>query len=282
MTSEPEIRALVSLLGDEDVRITSLVWEQLGRLGPACAPALREASEASDPRLRLRARKALLQLTLDEVEADLRDLTAMGEDLFDLEAAFTILARISYPELRHEEVKWALDDVAVRIRSRLAGLPVPVQIRVLNQVLHGEMGFSGVLPDWRDLDPACINRVLELRRGVPITLGVVYLLIAKRLHIPFVGVHLPHHFLVKYAGGAPEIFVDPFAAGKVLTRRECVAGYLRDYYPKEDYIQEASPRDITVRAIRGLLLVFAKRQDRMMVRRLGKFLEILQVREKAR
>jgi hypothetical protein len=95
-------------------------------------------------------------------------------------------------------------------------------------------------------------------------------------------VSLPHHFLVKYAHGAQEIFIDPFYGGQILTRRECVQSYLRDYYPKDAYIHEAGPREITIRALRGLILSYAKRQDKNRLRRLTRFLEILQVRERAR
>lgn len=283
MLDSAEIKALVSLLADEDPKIAGMIWEHLTRLGPAALPALREASEASDPRLRARARYSLAQLSLDEVERTLQGMASVEETEFDLEAAFCALARIADPEVSPQEVAWALDDIASKVEPKLRRLEHAMErVGALTQVFHGELKFSGVLPDWNDLDPACIHRVLERRAGIPIVLSAIYLLVGKRLRLPLVGVSLPHHFLVKYAGGTQEIFIDPFYGGQIFTRRECVQSYLRDYYPKDAYIHQAGSREITIRALRGLILLYAKRQDRGRVRRLTRFLEILQVRERTR
>ncbi len=283
MSVNPEIRALVSLLADDDPKIASLVREKLAQFGSSAFPALREACESSDPRLRIRARHTLAFLSLDQIETDLREMSASDDLSFDLEGAFWALARVEYPELTREQVAWPLDDIAARIRPRLQSAVSPLdRVRALNTVLHGEMKFSGVRPDWNDLGAYCIQRVLETRRGTPVLMGVVVLLVARRLSLPMIGIGLPNHFLVKYDDPGQEIFVDPFQGGRIFNRRECLVTYLRDYYPKEAYIQEVESRDIAVRALRGMILSYSKHQDKVRVRRLGRFLEILQVREHMR
>ncbi len=283
MPATSEIRALVSLLSDEDPKITNLVWEQLASLGAEALPSLREACESADARLRIRARHALSLLSLDQIERDLQSMTAADDAALDLEGIFWALARVESPELRREEISWPLDDIAARVRPRLAGAQTPLErVRAFNLVFHGQMKFSGVAPDWDDPAATSLHRVLETRRGSPVLLGVVYLLVGRRLGLPFVGIGLPNHFLVKYESGSEEIFVDPFYGGRTFDRRECVVAYLRDYHAKEEYIQEVEGREIAVRALRGMILCYSKHQDKLRVRRLARYLEILQVRERAR
>jgi len=283
MPSSAEIRALVSLLADEDPKIVATVWEHLARLGFEAIPGLKEASEGPDPQLRLRARHALQAISLDDIEHVLQSISGAADDEFDLEAAFHALARIEYPELTREEVAWALDDIAGRVRPHLTGKELPIEkVRALNLIFHGEMGFTGVRGDLRNADAVCINRVLARRSGSPITLGVIYLLVATRLQLPVVGVGLPNHFLVAYLGEGEEIFIDPFHGAKIYGRREAMQTFLHDYYPKDSYIHWVAGREITIRALRSLILFYSKNQDKTRVRRLARFLEILQVRERTR
>jgi hypothetical protein len=260
-----------------------MVWEHLTRLGVLAVPALREACEAPDPRLRARARHALGVLSIEAIQRELEDLVKVDDEAFDLEAAFVSLARLEYPDLSGEGVSGALQDIAEKVRPHLAGARTPAdRIRGLNRVLHEEMKFSGVLPDWEDLDSFAIHRVLDRRIGVPITLSTIYLLVGWRLDLPLAGVGLPNHLLVKYEGEGQEIFIDPFYGGQTFSRRQCVLSYLRDYYAKDSYVQTLNGREIAIRAVRGLTLIYAKRQDKNRVRWLRRFLEILQIRERAR
>lgn len=282
MPSLSEIRALVSLLADEDSKIVGMVWEHLNRLGSEALPALREAGEGPDPRLRVRARHALQVISLDDVERTLQFLSSGDDRDFDLEGTFHALARIEYPDLSLEEVRWALDDLAALAQPRLAAIPGTLdKVRLLGQTFQGEMRFAGVKGSLRDVDAACINRVLTTRTGSPVTLGVVFLLLGKRLGLHLSGVGLPNHFLIGCIADGQDIYVDPFQA-KIFTRREVVHTYLHEYYPKDSYIHWVGGREITVRALRSLILFYSKNQDKTRVRRLGRFLEIVQIRERTR
>jgi hypothetical protein len=283
MPNTSEIRALVSLLADDDAKIVAMVWDNLGQLGHEAIPALQEASEGADPRLRARARHALNLISLDEIERTLQTLASATEDKYDLEGAFHALARIEYPELDRQEISWGLDDLAARIRPHLADRIAPLdRVRAIHQVFGRELRFRGSHRDLRDPDGVCLQRVLTTHRGTPVALGVVYLLAMRRLKLPFAGVGLPNHFLVEYVGCEDEVFVDPFHGGRILSRAEVVETFLHDYYPKDSYIHRVGGREITIRGLRSLILYYSKNQDKARVRRLGRFLEILQVRERTR
>jgi regulator of sirC expression with transglutaminase-like and TPR domain len=110
------------------------------------------------------------------------------------------------------------------------------------------------------------------------------LLVAWRLGLPIFGVSLPSNFLVRYSqSNGEDIFVDPFLSGKLLGRRDCVQ-YLATagYYRHDAYIADATPRDMIVRMLRHLVVVYSKQQDGSRTSRLNRFAELLQSRARAR
>jgi hypothetical protein len=278
-----EIRALVSLLADEDPRITDMVWERLSGMGADALPALRAACEDTDPVLRLRARHALDILAFERLEDDLRDIAEADDIDFPLERAFHALDQIEYPELHLDRIRRPLDALAERIRPRLAGKRRPAdRLEEMHLVLHRDLRFAPVSRAASDPEAFFLHRVLERKAGAPVLLAAVYLLVARRLGLSLAGVSLPSHILLRLDGGETEVFVDPARGGAPFGRRECVQTYLRDYFPRDAYVHAASGRDLVIRGVRGLMLLYARVQDRMRSRRLGRVLEILQARERAR
>lgn len=279
-----EIEALVSLLADEDQKIFGMVTDHLMRLGSEAVPALKTAAEESDVRMRIRSRHVLQRIFQEDLEREFRDLATEPDETFDLERACLVVARHEYPELSAEDLGRPLDEISERIRPQLQGISEPKdQIRVIHQVLFTEYAFEGNSRDYYDPENALLNRVLERRKGIPVSLATVYLLVAKRLGLPFYGVGLPSSFLVRYGDGDTDIFIDPFLGGKLLGRRDCVQ-YLTSagYYYKDAYISNSSPRDIVIRTLRHLVVAFSKRHDKARMNRLTRFADLLQSRERAR
>jgi regulator of sirC expression with transglutaminase-like and TPR domain len=260
-----------------------MVWEHLAKLGPQAFPALRQAGEARDARLRLRARYALQQLSLDEVERELQEIAGLGAERFDVERAFCAVARVEDPDLSAEDVGRSLDEMARTIRPRLRDIHQPlVQVRALSRGFHEDLGFGPARPGGNDPSPLCIDRVLEKRAGHPVALAAVYLLLGRRLGLALRGVGLPNHVLVKVLADGEELYVDPSDKGQTYSRRQCLFAFLRDYYPKDSYVQDLGGRELTSRALRALLLVYSRQQSRGHVQRLSRILENLQIRERQR
>lgn len=283
MKRTAELRALVSLLADDDERIAAMVWENLQKLGDEAWPALREASEDADPRLRSRARLALDRLSFERVQADLRRAVAHSEESFDLEGALLAVARLEQAEVSGERAGLALEELADRIRPRLARRHHPLdRVGAINTVLFGEQHFALVLRSQAEFRHFCLPTVLEGRAGAPALLASVYLLLADRIELPMGVVWLPSHDLLRLEAGGQEVFVDPARSGRILSRRECVQTCLRDYHPKDSYIAEVGRRDLVVRAVRGMMLLCARTRDRLRAERLGRVLEIVESRERNR
>jgi regulator of sirC expression with transglutaminase-like and TPR domain len=276
--SERECRALVSLLADEDPKVVHAVWEHLLELGPPALTYLREASEDPNPRTRIRARHIMARIILEDLESQFQTLAARDDESFSLEDGLFAVCRIEYPETERESFRQQLDTIASGVRDRLASAHSPREIiETVNHYLFRELRFSGNNADYYNPDNTFMNRVLERRTGIPLSLSALYLLVTDRLGLPFKGVGLPGHFLVKYESGEPEIYVDPFNGGKLLTRKDCVQ-YLtgHGYYTKEEYIGTSTPRDMVIRMLRNLILIYSKQQDKGRVRRLTHYVEVLQ------
>jgi regulator of sirC expression with transglutaminase-like and TPR domain len=283
-----EIRALASLLGDEDGKIVTMVWENLLRLGQRALPYLHEIEEDPDPRTRLRARHVKMRIEAQRLEKRFRRLSLRRDGAFDLEAAMTLVAQIEYPDLDPADVALALDELAEGLRPQIRdGQTAPQQVELLIHYLFRDLKFRGNREQYHDPDNSFIHRVLDRRLGIPITLAAVMILVGRRLRMPLYGVSLPRNFLVRYQDHTHEIFIDPFSGGRILSREECARILTSEgYYVREAFVSEylaiASARDMVIRMLRNLVFVYSKLRDGDQVRRLIRYIEILRARQRAR
>src|SRR5262249_18974139 len=114
------------------------------------------------------------------------------------------------------------EDLSARVRGRCASDAPPRQVLGhINWVLYVEEGFRGNTDDYYDPRNSYLNEVLDRRKGIPISLSVLYLAMADRVGLPMAGVNLPAHFVVRTLRGDTTYFVDPFHSGVVLDRLGC-------------------------------------------------------------
>ena len=153
----------------------------------------------------------------------LQTILSGPEQQIDLGSAALTVARLEYPDLDAARYVAKLDHLSASAAERLTVGAPPVQlIQALNGFLFDEKGFRGDSgEDYYDPRNSCLNEVIDRRQGIPITLSVVYLEIARRLSLPFFGVGLPGHFVVKYDDGDQLHFVDPFGGGTIVDRDGC-------------------------------------------------------------
>jgi len=139
-----------------------------------------------------------------------------------LDTAALDLATIENPGLDPALHLQTLDAIAAELASRAGRTPDGRKfVRILNQHLIEELGFQGNEENYDDPRNSCLDQVLERRTGIPITLSVVYIEVARRLGWPIHGIGLPGHFVVRYEDSGYSTFIDPFHSGKLLTREEC-------------------------------------------------------------
>lgn len=144
------------------------------------------------------------------------------EDRIDLGRAALVIASEEYPGLDILRYVAKLEAMAAAVRARLIDGQDPLtKIRCLNAYLFGERGFRGNSDSYYDPRNSFLNAVLDRGLGIPITLSVVYMEVGRRIEFPLQGVGMPGHFIVKPVGLEDEIYIDPFNAGRVLSREDC-------------------------------------------------------------
>jgi regulator of sirC expression with transglutaminase-like and TPR domain len=184
----------------------------------------------------------------------------------DLARAALYLAQEDYPGLAVESYLNQLDQMAAVVGDRLAGDRVPMRvIRAINQYLFTELEFSGNQADYYDPRNSFFNEVLDRRLGIPITLSLVYLEVAKRLNFPMVGIGMPGHFIIRPDFEEAGIFVDAFAQGEILFPQDC-ADRLSSIYGqpvalKPQFLEPVDPHRFLVRMLTNLKAIYISQQD---------------------
>jgi regulator of sirC expression with transglutaminase-like and TPR domain len=189
------------------------------------------------------------------------NLVADDEGFSVFEAAVSI-AQDEYPQLDPQGVLAEVDAIAERLRRRLSPDAAPLQrLRLLNRYFFQELGFSGNVNDYYDPRNSYLNDVLATRRGIPISLAVLYIELATQIGLTARGVSFPGHFLVKLRLPRGEVVIDPFG-GRSLSREELderLQPYRRqhglvgdDDVPLGLFLQAAPGRDVVARMLRNL------------------------------
>ena len=274
--SENQIKALIKLLSDENERIVRTISDKLVEIGDSAVPLLQEA-EIEQPEMARRIAEVLDEIRGARLEEDLRTLLASPDGRIDLEAGAFMIARYAYPTVDAQAYANQLDAMAAEIRDRMGPrVSGEEAVKTLGRYLFTEQGFRGNTKNYYEADNSYLNRVIDRRTGIPISLSTLYLLVGRRLGLPLVGIGMPGHFLVKFDAERYKVFVDCFNGGALLTEKDCArflmqAGYGFD----EKYLARSSTRAILVRTVKNLAAIYHKLDDTVKEARLNRFIEIL-------
>jgi len=179
------------------------------------------------------------------------------DDQLDLGFAALAVAADAYPELDAAFYVRKLDALAFEVGTRLRpGAPQKRVVEELSKHLFEELGFKGNMEHYYDPQNSYLNRVLDRRLGIPISLSLLYLETGRRLGLPMAGVGLPGHFLVKVIGAHEEILIDPFYEGAILDRAACQRRLDAIYGGKvqltEQFLRAVSKREMLARMLYNL------------------------------
>ena len=204
--------------------------------------------------------------SLPESPARARFASLLERDPVPLDEAVLAIAEEEYPGLDVRAVLAQLDRLGARVRARAPARDRAASLlSALRWVLVEEEGLRGNDRDYQDPRNSFLNEVLERKLGIPISLSVVWMEVARRAGLRLQGVGFPGHFLTKYASpGGIEIFVDAFHGGELLSADECVARYRartggRDLDRR--YLDAVAPRQILARTLHNLRRIYLERKD---------------------
>lgn len=264
--NKTEIESLVYLLEDPDPYVKSQVRNRLFELGETAVPLLDEQkNETDDNEARELISEIIQHITFGSVEEDFLDVLEGGlNNMKQLEDAVLILSRFDNPTLREREYKKKLDRFAEMIADdvRYSLSETQKMHKVLNFVFH-ELGFSGSTTDYYNPNNSYLNRVIDRRRGLPISLALIVLFLARRLDLPFYGMNMPIHFMMKFKSNNEALLIDPFDHGKVVTYDQCYYFLKQNgVEPRSEHFEVSTEEEILARCIRNLINSY-ERNDKL-------------------
>ncbi len=194
---------------------------------------------------------------------------------YELETGMLLMCRAVYPNLEVSRFGQELDRIAARCRELMtATLPARDKCKIINRVLFHEYGFRGNVEDYTDPENSFLNRVLETRKGLPISLSILYLLIGERCGVRLQPIGLPGHFVVGCFADEQVFFIDSFDRGRFLTPEELL-GYLagRDLTPSIRTLAPTTVREVLCRCCRNLANHYAEAGLQPLARLFASFVE---------
>jgi len=189
-----------------------------------------------------------------------------SDDRIDLAKAALYIAQEEYPNLDPEEYLNALDTMAWELQERLPSSRYPLRmVQTINQYLYDDLRFSGNQLDYYDPRNSLLNNVIDRRLGIPITLALVYLEVARRIDFPMVGVGMPGHFLIRPDVPDIEIFVDAFSGGEIIFAQDCQERLSQLYQQpvtlQPEFLAVVSHRQFLARMLTNLKFIYIKQQE---------------------
>jgi regulator of sirC expression with transglutaminase-like and TPR domain len=265
--------ALRSLLDDSSAPVRQALLAYFNGLGASAAPFLRDIANGPNRSLARHAAWFLNELNFSDPVSEFRGFIRSLN--YELETGSLLLARTVSPLLDISECCTSLDRIAGRCGELIVEPSTcREKCRIINRVMFHEWGFRGNVEHYTDPLNSLIDRVLARRKGIPISLGIVYLLVAGRLGIELSPVNLPGHFVVGCYGESEPFFVDPFENGLFRDGEE-IFDLLRFHriMPQASDLSPTPVREVLSRSCRNLANHYTAAGDLGRARLFASFVE---------
>lgn len=245
--------AFLGLLDDQNPAVRKALLAFFSEHSSVAVPFLKEAAAGKNRALAWHARWFLEELKFSDPVAEFKGFIRSLN--YELETGALLLSRTVFAAIDIGACCATLDEIAARCRELIAEpMTVREKCRVVNRVLFHEYGFRGNFEHYTDPLNTFLDQVLMRRKGIPISLSIVYLLVAQRLGMELEPVGLPGHFVIGcYVEDAP-FFVDAFEQGVFRTAEELFT-LLRVQHiePKETDLAPTPVREVLCRCCRNLV-----------------------------
>lgn len=266
--NEKEISSLIRLLDDPDTEVFAHVEEKLATLGPPVVTLLENRWEQSfDALEQTRIENLISKIQFRQVSDDLEQWIKTGSS--DLLKGLMIINRYQYPALDEQKVRDQLKDLYEQIANHRSFEIEPADyVLLINHILYEKSGFSGNTGNYHDPQNSFISQVLESRKGNPLLLACVYLLMAEKLGLPIYGINLPKHFILAYAVQPGQLlmmgedilfYINAFNGGQMIGRHDVIS-YLKQLGMSLDdrYLLPCTNLDIVTRVLHNLSTAYSK------------------------
>lgn len=271
-----EIKALVSLLDDEDKEVQSHVEQKIISLGDAIIPFLEEEWENNfNPTVQKKIEDLIHVLQFDSLKNKLRQWKeSKAQDLLE---GMWLVATYQYPDLSLDKLRKDLEQIYYEAWLEFKTNIHPFdQIKILNSIMFGKLKFGANTKNFHAPANCMLNVVIESKRGNPISLCVVYMLVANKLKMPVYGVNLPNLFVLTYKSRESQFYINVFSKG-IIFSKEDIDKYIGQLnLPLSDmFYQPCSNLEIIKRVLRNLIISFEKTGDRDKIQEIKLLLQVV-------
>jgi len=257
---EKEIKALVSLLDDEDAQIVSHIEEKILSLGTSIIPYLEQEWESNfNAHVQRRIEELIHVLQYELLKERIQEWYASPEQ--DLLTGMWLVATYQYPDIELLKLKQDLEQIYYETWLEFKPDLYPFdEVKVINGVLFNKLKFGANTKNFHSPGNSMLNIVLETKKGNPLTLCVIYMLVAQKLKLPIYGVNLPNLFVLTYKhDNQAQFYINAFNKGLIFSKQD-IENYVNELHlPAQDsFFEPCSSLEIIRRVLRNLIMSFDK------------------------
>lgn len=273
-----DFKAMVSLLDDSDVEVVGMVRDKIKGLGQEAIALLEKEWDnyEENPVIQSNIEFLLQDLQTDSLLSDMKEWASHGGE--DLLRGLWLISRVAYPENRIEKMRAELNKIYMDIWVLTQEDMHPADLlNVMNDVIFEKIGFEPNVKNFHAPQNSLFNQVLEARRGNPVSLSCLYILLAQKLDIPLYGVNLPNLFVMIFDFPGHKFYVNAFNKGQIFYRKD-IDDYLTHMKlePRKEYYQACSHIEIVMRVLTNLAFAYQKSGDQDRESQVNRILGIIQ------
>jgi regulator of sirC expression with transglutaminase-like and TPR domain len=265
--------AIIRLLKDDDPETILLMKQQLVQGGADMIPDLRDLLSIDDERVAVHVREILTEIETTHAKAAFEQICRRISSPPELEQACWYLAQIFLPGVEIRAYQKTIDEWAAELKTRLSPYDSDAaRVATMGRFLGKEVGLHGNADDYYSARNSLLPCVMDTRLGIPISLAMLYMIVAQRASIVVEGINLPGHFVVRHGA----ILFDPFHEGRVLTTRDCaeiLSTQKLTLHPS--HLQTAHPRLVLTRILANLVYIFEKDKNELFHEMVMKWIRLL-------
>jgi regulator of sirC expression with transglutaminase-like and TPR domain len=271
-----DLKAMISLLDDSDMEVVNIVENNIKNLGHEVIPILEKEWERNglNPVLQKKIEDLVHDLHLSNLYADLESWK--NNNHTDLMTGLWLIAKYQYPDLKVETLNQEIKNIQMKVWVNTHEKMHPNDmVKILNDVIFEQLRFEPNIKNFHSPSNSMFNLVLSQKKGNPVALSCLFILLAQRLDLPIYGVNLPNLFVLIFDYPGYRFYLNPFNRGQVFLEKD-IDDYLKqmNIEPNEKYYKSCSNIEIIKRVLTNLSFAYQKIGEEDKQNEVNQFLKI--------
>jgi regulator of sirC expression with transglutaminase-like and TPR domain len=273
-----DLKAMISLLDDSDIEVVNIVENNIKNLGHEIIPILEKEWERNglNPVLQKKIEDLVHDLHLSNLSADLESWK--NNNHTDLMTGLWLIAKYQYPDLKVETLNQEIKNIQMKVWVNTHEKMHPNDmVKILNDVIFEQLKFEPNIKNFHSPSNSMFNLVLSQKKGNPVALSCLFILLAQRLDLPIYGVNLPNLFVLIFDYPGYRFYLNPFNRGQVFLEKD-IDDYLKqmNIEPNEKYYKSCSNIEIIKRILTNLSFAYQKIGEEDKQNEVNQFLKIFE------